>query len=75
MRLDELYRSVGASAGVFACDQPLGVGKRKTAEKRGKRGEAAMLGEGREKERTKGSANEGSHFLRNNNKNNPSVRA
>ena len=35
--------SIGASAGIFTCDQPFGVGERKTAGRRGERGEAAML--------------------------------
>ena len=35
--------SIGASAGIFACGQPCGVEKRKTAGKRGEGGGAAML--------------------------------
>ena len=35
--------SIGASAGIFACGQPFGVEKRKTAGKRGEGGGAAML--------------------------------
>ena len=63
---------IGASAGIFACDQPFGVGKQKTAEKRGKRGEAAMLFSLLEKGEKLASEKEGSHFLRNNNKNSDS---
>ena len=47
--------SIGASAGFFTCDQPFGVGERKTAGRRGERGEAAMLFSPWREEATQGS--------------------
>ena len=54
--------SIGASAGIFTCDQPFGVGERKTAGRRGERGEAAMLFSPWREEATEGSEHGSSHF-------------